>query len=301
MRVGVAQRVHVSPVLFSLYTNYIPTPIRHVELAQYAADTALAATSRILSLLVGYLEAYLGRLERWLRDWWIVINVPKCSAVLFVKAVRRIQKPRAVKLLGDPIQWVVTARYLGVTVDTQLTWSAQANQVGMKAAQRLGVLGPSLTGEAACPSEMVRCSTSSSSVLRWITHVRSGGPLPAPTSGSCRYYNPSVFALRLTHIGTLVTGKFTKIRGSILRRPHHSTDWEFRLKVSWCGEALSSAKWKAPVPTKGWLNSPTGNRGGLMFSRPAEAVHKNSTKSAQRLVSNYSATLTEVFRAFPQL
>jgi hypothetical protein len=27
------------------------------------------------------------------------------------------------------------------------------------------------------------------------------------------------------------------------------------------------------VPTKGWLKSPTGNRGGLMFSRPAEAVH----------------------------
>jgi hypothetical protein len=64
--------------------------------------------------------------------------------VLFVKTARRIQKHRAVQFLGEPIQWVETARYLGVTPDTQLTWSAQVNQVGKKAAQRLGVIGPLL-------------------------------------------------------------------------------------------------------------------------------------------------------------
>jgi hypothetical protein len=131
-------------VLFSLYLIDIPTPSRHVELAQYADDTALVATSRSPSLLVGYIEAYLGRLERCLRDWRIAINVSKSTAVLFVKAARRIQKPRAVQFLGEPIQWVETARHLGVTLDTQLTWSTHVNQVGKKAAQRLGVLGPLL-------------------------------------------------------------------------------------------------------------------------------------------------------------
>jgi hypothetical protein len=52
---------------------------------------------------------------------------------------------------------------------------------------------------------------------------------------------------------------------------------------------------------QGLTKSPTGNRGGLMFSRPAEAVPKKKAKSAQRVVSNYSAALTEVFRALPQL
>jgi hypothetical protein len=89
--------------------------------------------------------------------------------------------------------------------------------------------------------------------------------------------------------------------GFYFRRSHQSTDWEFRLKVSWCGEPLSSATWKAPVSTKGWLKSPTGNRGGLMFSSPDEAVHKKAAKSAQRVVFNYSATLTEDIRDFPQL
>jgi hypothetical protein len=57
IRTGVAQGVLVSPVLFSLYVNDIPTPSRHDELAQYADDTALVATSHSPSLLVGYLEA----------------------------------------------------------------------------------------------------------------------------------------------------------------------------------------------------------------------------------------------------
>jgi hypothetical protein len=142
MRAGVAQGGLVSPVLFSLYVNDIHTPSRHVELAQYTDDTALAATSRGPSLLVTYLEAYLDRLERWLRDWRIACTISTSTAVLFVKAARRIQKPRAVQFLGEPIQWVETARYIGVALDTRLTWSAHVNQVGKKAAQRLGVLGP---------------------------------------------------------------------------------------------------------------------------------------------------------------
>jgi hypothetical protein len=46
------------------------------------------------------------------------------------------------QFLGEPVQWFETARYLGVTHDIQLIWSAHVNQVGKKAAQRLGVLGP---------------------------------------------------------------------------------------------------------------------------------------------------------------
>jgi hypothetical protein len=144
MRAGVALGGLVSPVLFSLCVNDIPTPSRHVELAQCADDMALIATSRDPSLLVGYLEAYLGRLELWLRNWRIAINVSNSTAVLFAKAARRVRQPRPVQYLGEPIEWVQTARYLGVTLDTRLTWSAHVNQVRKRTAQRLSMLGPLL-------------------------------------------------------------------------------------------------------------------------------------------------------------
>jgi hypothetical protein len=143
MRAGVAQDGLISPVLFSLYVNDTPAPSRHVEFAQYADDTAFTATSRVPSLLVGYLEAYLRRLELWLRNWRIVTNVSKSTAVPFAKAARRVRQPRPTQFLGEPIQWVEAPRYLGATLDTPLTWSAHVNQARRKQLKD-GVLGPLL-------------------------------------------------------------------------------------------------------------------------------------------------------------
>ena len=45
----------------------------------------------------------------------------------------------------------------------------------------------------------------------WIMRAPPGGPLPAHTAGGCRFYNLSVFALLRVPLGTLVTGRFTRI------------------------------------------------------------------------------------------
>jgi len=66
MRAGVAQGGFISPVLFNLYVNDMPKPSHHVELALYAEDTAIIATSRTPVLLVSFLQSYLSHLERWL-------------------------------------------------------------------------------------------------------------------------------------------------------------------------------------------------------------------------------------------
>jgi hypothetical protein len=62
MRAAVGQGGLISPILFSPYVNDIPVPSRHVELALYADDTAILATSQ-----ASYLESYLAELELWLR------------------------------------------------------------------------------------------------------------------------------------------------------------------------------------------------------------------------------------------
>jgi hypothetical protein len=62
----------------------------------------IIATSRQAALLVKYLETYLSKLERWLKEWKIAINASKSSAMLFAKAGRRIQNPRTVHLFGEP-------------------------------------------------------------------------------------------------------------------------------------------------------------------------------------------------------
>jgi hypothetical protein len=122
MRAGVAQGGIAFPVLFILYVNDMPTPYRYVDLAPYADDSTLVATTRSPSLLINYLEAYLCRLQHWLREWRVYTNVSKGTAMHFT--TRDIQRPRPSQFLGQPIVWVESAQYLVVTLDTRLTWSA---------------------------------------------------------------------------------------------------------------------------------------------------------------------------------
>jgi hypothetical protein len=141
IRAGLGQGGLVSPVLFSLYVNELPVSSHHVQLVLYADDTAIIATSRKSTLLIKYLETYLSDLEPWVRERRIAINVSKSNAMLFAKAAWRVPRPRPIQFLGEPIEWVDTARYLGVTLDSRLIWRSHIVQVGKKASQRLGVLG----------------------------------------------------------------------------------------------------------------------------------------------------------------
>jgi hypothetical protein len=87
-------------------------------LALYTDETSITAMSPQPPLLVKYQEIYLSDLERWLRKWRIAIIVSKSTAVLFAKVGSHIQTR---SIFGEPIHWIVTARYLGMTLDKQLT------------------------------------------------------------------------------------------------------------------------------------------------------------------------------------
>jgi retron-type reverse transcriptase len=89
MRAGVAQGGLISPILFSLYVNDMPSPSHHVEFALFADDTAIIATSHKSTLLVSYLESYLNDLQRLLSKWRIAIIVSKNTAIIFARAGRR--------------------------------------------------------------------------------------------------------------------------------------------------------------------------------------------------------------------
>jgi hypothetical protein len=158
----------------------------------YADDTGITATSRKPTLLVSYLESYLNNLQWWFSKWRIAINVSTSTAIIFARAGRRFIQPRPVTLFGEPIQWVNTTRYLGVTPDKRLTWSPHIDQVRKNTAQRMGMLGSLLNRKS---DLSVR-----NGVLLYKQLIRPmmDYACPAtPMSGGYRCYNPSVFALLL--------------------------------------------------------------------------------------------------------
>jgi hypothetical protein len=86
-------------------------------LAVYADETAVMATFRKPTMLVTYLDSYLGDLQRLLSEWKIAISVSKSSAMISTRAGRCFIQPRPITLFGEPIQWVDTTHYLDVTLD----------------------------------------------------------------------------------------------------------------------------------------------------------------------------------------
>jgi hypothetical protein len=83
----------ISPVLFILYVNDMPSPSHHADLTLYTEDTTIIATSHKPTLLVSYLKSYLNDLQRWLSEWRIAIHVSKSTAIIFALAGRRFIQP----------------------------------------------------------------------------------------------------------------------------------------------------------------------------------------------------------------
>jgi hypothetical protein len=209
------------------------------------------------------LPVNLGGLKDRMRDWRIAFNVPHNIAVLFLKNAGSIHKPRPVHFLEKSVQRVEDFLILGWTLIPGRHRSGRWERSQLK---HRAFLSSFLTWEAVCPSESPRHSTSSSSVLWWTTPLRSATPLPAATSGSCKCYNPSVFALRLRQLGTSVTGKSQTFEDFIFRRPHETESF------GWCWEPLSLATWKALS-----AHQHAGNCSEMMVFRLAEAVPQAST------------------------
>jgi hypothetical protein len=70
--------------------------------------------------------------------------VSKSTAIIFSRAIRRFIQSRPVTPFWEPIEWVITTPYLGVTLDIRLNLSPHIDQVRKRAAQSLGMLGPLL-------------------------------------------------------------------------------------------------------------------------------------------------------------
>jgi hypothetical protein len=129
----------------------------------------------------------------------------------FARAGRLFIQPRPVTLFREPIQWVDTTPYLGVTLDTRLTWSPHVEQIGKKTAQRMGMLGPFLNkrSDLSIRNEVLLYKQLILPMMDYVYPAWRSAT--RTTSEGCRCCNPSVFALLRVPLGTLVPGRFTRI------------------------------------------------------------------------------------------
>ncbi|GFY13582.1 RNA-directed DNA polymerase from mobile element jockey [Trichonephila clavipes] len=142
---GTPQGSVLSPYLYNIFTYDFPDH-HTVSTCLFADDSAVLAQGVQLNYTIKTMQRFLDKLENWLTDWRIAVNVEKTQAIVFRKW--GVIDPQAeLTLFDDNIQWVPVVRYLGLHIDSQLTYKNHIDYLSDKFWGRIA-LAISLSGRS---------------------------------------------------------------------------------------------------------------------------------------------------------
>ena len=135
---GVPQGSILGPVLFIYYINDIPRK-ENTKIAVFADDTAIFASSWDKNAAVRRIQNHIDELEPYFDKWKIKTNADKFELVIF--AHRRIKaRIDPVQMNNALIEPKKEAKYLGVLLDSKLTFSSHVNNIRKKSSTAISLL-----------------------------------------------------------------------------------------------------------------------------------------------------------------
>ena len=142
MTSGVPQGSILGPLLFLIYVNDIDVSLSS-SVRLFADDCAV---SRAITCMKDCddLQSDLNRLYYWTQLWQLTLNQSKCKVMRITNKRKKIYY--IYSLNSAPLEWVDTFRYLGVRINSNLTWSDHVSEAKMKATRLLNLLRRSMQG-----------------------------------------------------------------------------------------------------------------------------------------------------------
>lgn len=131
---GVPQGSLLSPILYCIFASDVPRT-EGTQLAMYADDVCIYSRSWSPEVAADRVQSASEKLFDYFAKWRVKANVDKSTAVLFTR--RRRRPPDAMVLQGDLLPWRSEAKYLGVILDSKLTWK---NHIESMANRAMGAL-----------------------------------------------------------------------------------------------------------------------------------------------------------------
>jgi hypothetical protein len=134
---GVPQGTVLGPVLFLVYLNDLSDYLTHSQLRLFADDSIIYMPIKSQHDC-NKLQQDLDAAARWERDWLMAFHPDKCSVLSVTKTKQPIQH---IYILHNHIlEYVSSAKYLGITVHSNLKWDKHINDLALKGNKALGFL-----------------------------------------------------------------------------------------------------------------------------------------------------------------
>ena len=133
---GVPQGTVLGPLLFLLYINDLPDLLENQT--RLFADDCLVYKEVENEMHADSLQADLTSLESWQDKWNMNFNASKCSIMIISN--KKNPLVRKYTFCGQVLQQASSHPYLGIEIDSKLTWAKQVDNTVLKANRTLGFL-----------------------------------------------------------------------------------------------------------------------------------------------------------------
>ena len=127
INLGAPQGSCLGPLLFLIYVNDLHLHVLHCMCIMFADDTTIYKTHSNLNYLRWCIETDLTNIANWFKAHKLTLNVEKSSLIFFHKKKKHQKFEVSIDSLKIP--QVMAAKFLGVWIDENLTWTTHINKV----------------------------------------------------------------------------------------------------------------------------------------------------------------------------
>ena len=146
---GVPQGTVLGPLLFLIYINDMPSRISDGSRIRLFADDSLLYREIKDSEDSAILQEDLNNLQAWEKEWKMEFHPKKCQLIQITKK-KKVAKCEYY-IHNEKLETTSKAEYLGVTLDSKLSWQPHIDKVCKKANSKLGFLRRNLQS---CPKHI---------------------------------------------------------------------------------------------------------------------------------------------------